>query len=680
MWIGLGALILLAYGNSIPLGLAVDAPYLLSNARVSAWTAENLRLIFSKPYWWPLHSDDLYRPLTLLSFLLNPGGADRPWILHAVNVLLHALNVWLVFRLAFRVNGAVPAAAGIAALFAVHPVGTDVVTNIAGRADLLAAAAVLGGTLLHARAVEDRAHALRWGGLLALVALAGVFAKENAVVLLPVLALYDFARAARGGGTLPAVLRETWREGRLSYAIVAGACVVMAVARSAVFADENPHWQPFVDNPLGGASFFASRATALQVFGWSTLLLLWPARLSADYSYDQIPIVGGGASAAQHAAWVLSLAALLVAGVFAWRARRTRTALFFWFFFFVGTRLPTANLLMPIGSILAERFLYLPMIGFFGAAVSLAWPHAERLLRPRVASAIGGVILLALAARTIARNPDWRDDDSIWRAAITASPGSYKPYKGLARVMVQRGRLDEAIALYEQSLAILDKRPLPAADRSSDLLLGAGEVYLLQGDRRREAGAPAEARALHEKARDVLSRAAETDRASNDRLRRLRERRGDRPDEILDVGIVRIHQQLGAACRRLGDLEGARQAFAWQRHLDPTRAAAYRELAETERLAGRPGEEAQLLLEAMILEPDDPAVWHVLPAVAAREGIRGLGREGGRLRIDPGDPALGALIARACPDLAAGMRRAGRASAAAEVESICARNLGYRSR
>jgi len=59
-----------AYGNSLGLGLAVDAPYMLSNSRVASFSGESLRLMFTKPYWWPLHSDDLYRPVTLLSFAL----------------------------------------------------------------------------------------------------------------------------------------------------------------------------------------------------------------------------------------------------------------------------------------------------------------------------------------------------------------------------------------------------------------------------------------------------------------------------------------------------------------------------------------------------------------------------------------------------------------------------------
>src|SRR5688572_29304460 len=88
VWLGLAGLLLAAYGNALFLGLAVDAPYLLSNPRVTSVSAENLGLLFRKPYWWPTHSDDLYRPITLLSFALTPGGAATPWTHHLVNLLL----------------------------------------------------------------------------------------------------------------------------------------------------------------------------------------------------------------------------------------------------------------------------------------------------------------------------------------------------------------------------------------------------------------------------------------------------------------------------------------------------------------------------------------------------------------------------------------------------------------
>jgi len=150
-------LTLAVYANTFGLGFALDAIGVVEgDPRVHAVTAGNLALIFQNDYWWPSSVDTLYRPFTTLSFLFNYailGNADSAAGYHVVNVLLHLANVLLVFQLAQRVLRERTAAFFAAALWAVHPVLTESVANIAGRADLLATMAVLGGLLLYDRAL-----------------------------------------------------------------------------------------------------------------------------------------------------------------------------------------------------------------------------------------------------------------------------------------------------------------------------------------------------------------------------------------------------------------------------------------------------------------------------------------------------------------------------------------------
>jgi len=85
----------------------------------------HLRLIFGEDYWYPKSVDQLYRPLTTLSFLLNYtvlGNGDAPVGYHWVNIGLHVVNVVLVYFLMLRIVGGRALAASIAAVFAVHPV------------------------------------------------------------------------------------------------------------------------------------------------------------------------------------------------------------------------------------------------------------------------------------------------------------------------------------------------------------------------------------------------------------------------------------------------------------------------------------------------------------------------------------------------------------------------------
>ena len=138
---------LLVYANTFGLGFALDAVALIRrDPRVHAATLQNLGLIFRNDYWWPSSVDTLYRPVTTLSFLFNYailGNADGPTGYHVLNVLLHAINSMLVFALALRLFRDRTPAFLAACLWMAHPITTEAVANIAGRADLLAALWVL---------------------------------------------------------------------------------------------------------------------------------------------------------------------------------------------------------------------------------------------------------------------------------------------------------------------------------------------------------------------------------------------------------------------------------------------------------------------------------------------------------------------------------------------------------
>src|SRR5262249_51088822 len=149
--------------------------------------------------------------------------------------------------------------------------------------------------------------------------------------------------------------------------------------RRLIYAGLRPPVFLTVDNPLVAANFWTARLTALHVIARYAWLLAWPAKLSCDYSYDQIPLVGWS----RFDAWGhgTALAALVgIAGMIAVAVRRRRTdrVLAFFIGFLLLTFLPTSNLILLIGSIMAERFLYLPSVGFAACVAILVWRFADR--------------------------------------------------------------------------------------------------------------------------------------------------------------------------------------------------------------------------------------------------------------------------------------------------------------
>jgi len=452
---GLAALVLVAYANSFGAGFAFDSRGLiLDDARVH--TTAHHADIWRHTYWWPVGESGLYRPFTTVSYLFNYavlGNGSSAMGYHAVNCLLHVLNVLLVWLLARRWWSERWPPVLIAGVWAVHTVLTESVTNIAGRADLLVGTSLLAGFLFYLKSKEDR----RWLIGLAAITLAGVFSKESAVMIAGIIVLYEvlcgsedrFGSSVRGLGAVVLPIG------------------LMLWQRSTVLAASAPTEFPFTDNPLVAADFWTARLTALNILGRYVGLLLWPAQLSCDYSYAQIP--------ASPVAWAwLPLAAAFAFVIW----RRNGPTLFL-----VGAALlallPSSNLIFPIGSFMAERFLYLSAIAFAAGIVWAVYHYA-----PQRASAILGVLIAIYTVRTIARNADWQDDLTLSAATVQTSPASFKAHKMRANALLEsdpsHANLDQVIAEAGKSLAILD--PLPHGRNNFDTWQRAAEYYVMKGD------------------------------------------------------------------------------------------------------------------------------------------------------------------------------------------------------
>jgi protein O-mannosyl-transferase len=258
-------------------------------------------------------------------------------------------------------------------------------------------------------------------------------------------------------------------------AVLIPAAVWFAMRKSAL-AQVSSLLISYGDNPLQGAGFWVSRLTAVKVLGAYLWLLIWPARLSPDYSYNQIPLSTG--MDFQTILALLVWIAIAAAAVISYR--RARPVLFFIAFFAV-TIAPVANLVILVGSIMAERFLYLPSIGFAGVLVWGALALRRRVPAKWMAAALA-VVCLALAARTWARNADWFDDRTLWASAVQVCPDSYKTHQNLAMLALAQPQPDYPTATreVERALAILD--PLPDDRSMPGVYATAGQCYRARGD------------------------------------------------------------------------------------------------------------------------------------------------------------------------------------------------------
>jgi len=448
--LGLWALVAVAYSDSWQAGLIFDnGPVILDDPRVHQATLHNAGEILTGDYWHG-KSSGLYRPLTTFTYLLNYavlGNGPRPAGYHAINLALHLGNVTLVYALGMLVFGEIDLAWALAALWGVHPLLTESVTNVVGRADLLMACGVLAGLLCYVKGASSSGRA-RTAWLAAMVAAqtVGLFSKESAAVLPAMVLLYDLTFGKSGG----------WLRRAPAYAALLLPFAAYICLRSAAHA----HLEiVFLQNPLVSTGFWTARLTAIKVIGKLAWLFVWPVHLSADYSFNAVPLFGWRLDWEDATALValgFCLAGALAAA--GWR-RSHRTASFFIGFFFVAIA-PTANLVILIGSIMAERFLYLGSIGLAGCAVAALRLLGRRMSRRgltarQVVWSATGLLCLAFGARTYARNLDWRDGRTLWTGAVKVAPAATLAHNNLGQVWMAMGRLPDAMAEFQTALRIL---------------------------------------------------------------------------------------------------------------------------------------------------------------------------------------------------------------------------------
>jgi len=390
---------------------SLDGEFVFDDTAIVKNLDPRLGGILGSHYWQSVAgSGGLYRPVVMLSYALNHllGELD-PWGYHLVNVVIHAVNAVLVLLVIGELFGDRRFAFWSGLLFALHPIRTEAVAYVVGRAESLAALGFLAAWWCWLR-----------GRVLAAAVffLAAAWSKESAFTFLAVPLLCDLVRARR----------PQWR----SYLPLAAAAAVALAVRWAVLGGLAPLSISAGANPIGTAPAATRLMTATAVFGQYLWLLVWPGPLSADYSFNQIPPVTTPGSAG-FLAGAAALVALVVATVWAWRRSKP---LFFCGAFFLATFSLTSNFLRPIGTIMAERLLYLPSLGF---TCAVAWVLARGGGR-QAATVAGAALALVYGARTVARSADWHDHVALFSSAARVSPNSALVQANLANALLyQRG-------------------------------------------------------------------------------------------------------------------------------------------------------------------------------------------------------------------------------------------------
>lgn len=433
-WGALAAIVLLAVVIFEP---ALVGPFLFDDLYMLPMQPEAA----SKPLpFWLIGN----RPLVNFTYWVNTqlSGVSAP-AFHWTNLLIHLVNTGLVWRIARHLlrapggEGVRPGLVGWAPLpaliFLVHPLQTEAVSYISGRAEILAGTFFLLAWWVFARQKEE---GLGWGetgivvGLFAL----SVLAKEHVVVLPVVLLLTGMHQ--RNASVL-ATLRGN---GRLFGVLGVGAVLGVAYVFRMLSAANSVGFHLADANPV---RYFWTQCEVL----WGYLrLFAWPLGLNADHDVPLAPVTG------QATSWLglAGLAGLLGLAWRSWQSYRLASLAMALFFVLLA---PTSSV-VPIDDPMAERRMYLAVfaLGLGLLQLLVAGPLAKSSQGTK--AGVAAVGLLALSGLTWQRNQAWGAETALWRSAAEASPNKVRPHFQLGYALYKAGECDEALTHFGRAATL----------------------------------------------------------------------------------------------------------------------------------------------------------------------------------------------------------------------------------
>lgn len=409
-----------------------------------------------------------YRPFTLFVFTLQKEFFNNsPAMAHLVNILLYLVAVLLLFNLLQTLlrGKNILFAAGITFLFAVHPIHTEVVSNVKSMDELLVA--VLGILAWRCFLPDNNGHMPGWwkwiaGSLLFLLAL---MSKESGIAFMVIIPLGLFMLTS--AGLKKSLMVMIPLAGMSSFFLLLRHNIVGTRAASSGI--------PLLENVLNGAKGFSQLwATKFEILFYYIRLLFVPWPLTWDYSFNQIPLVVWDSP--------LALAGLLVYGsLFAlaiWQFRKNPVLSFSILFFFIASA-PTNNLFFNNGATVGERFLFVPSLGF---CIGIIWLLGNRLNisgsdffrgSNRLFTLLVGGLGLIFAILSNQRSADWKNNLTLFERGVERSPNSSRAQYSVASEYMNQAR--DATDPAERSM-FLDKARVHFA-KSVEIFPGNSQAH-----------------------------------------------------------------------------------------------------------------------------------------------------------------------------------------------------------
>lgn len=413
----------IVYANSLD-GEFIWDDYHLIRDNLYIRSYSNIDKIFSENMGASVGSKfNSYRPLQMLTYMFDYSL----WKLdvrgyHLTNLFLHILAGFCILWLVNILFGDRPLSLFTALFFVVHPIHTEAVTYISGRAEPLAVIFMLLTFIFYIKYLHLQK--MRFYILVILSYICALLSKESALIL-PILLLlyhYTFKKKLKLKVFLP----------------VAGVAFVYTLLRLTL-----------LKALLSGVSTTASASLGRRIPGFFvaitnyTRLLFFPFGLHMEYGDRLFSLI--------HPQALLGAAILFSLLIYATRIRNSNGLVFFSLSWFLLTLLPVSNI-YPINAYMAEHWLYLPSIGFF-LLLAKGLNYLYRAGKLRIYAAVLGISLLAsYSYLAIGQNRYWQEPIAFYKKTLQYTPDSWRAHFNLGYIYYERGRKNEAIGAFKKAI------------------------------------------------------------------------------------------------------------------------------------------------------------------------------------------------------------------------------------
>ncbi|KAM3727926.1 Protein O-mannosyl-transferase TMTC4 [Dirofilaria immitis] len=445
--------------------------------------------IFKSDFWgYPIrssHSHKSYRPITTITFAINYAiSGFHTTTYHIFNIALHAIiciilykmlvNLSIIFcrkypnRIAFHVS----------LLFAVHPIHSEAVASIVGRAELLMTLFTILSLHLYIKCWYELQFSIKSKITILFLSIIALFSKEQGIVVMPLCAIFDIFAT----NISPIHFVNAYKKRMNNYCcnnkadknttymlnryydcicrviICSLICATLLILRFSISGFQSPQFSPNDNLIIGCPSIFLRLINYCYIYMLYIWLQLYPIHLCFDYSMGCLKLIESinDLRFLIPITFIIGATVLIIQIIRGYFEKQYRLQSFS-IIFYIITFLPASNIFITVGFVIAERVLYLPSIGFCIFTVSIYEWMEEFMIKNKgenILKSIIIIIIVMLLAKSYKRSMEWGNELDLYKSGLEVCPNNAKIHYNIAKIRADNGDINRATANYVNAIRL----------------------------------------------------------------------------------------------------------------------------------------------------------------------------------------------------------------------------------